>query len=142
MPATPLYPFGYGLSYTRFEYSNLRVDPLQIQPEGSAQVSVDVENVGKRAGVETSQLYVHERYAPVSTAVKQLRGFERVALDPGEKRTVSFTLKPEDLMLLDRSLRWTVVPGTFEIMVGKSSADIALKGALEVRGPGGLAGHK
>ena len=92
--------------------------------------------------METVQLYVHERYAPVSTAVKQLRGFEKVALDPGEKRTVSFTLKPEDLMLLDRSMRWTVVPGTFEIMVGKSSADIALKGALEVRGAGDLAGHR
>jgi len=142
MPATPLYPFGYGLSYTRFEYSNLRVDPPQIHTEGSARVSVDVENVGKHAGVETVQLYVHERYAPVSTAVKQVRGFERVALEPGEKRTVSFTLKPEDLMLLDRSMRWTVVPGTFEIMVGKSAAAIALKGALEVRGAGTLAGRK
>ena len=142
MPATPLYPFGYGLSYTRFEYSNLRIDPPQIHAEGRACASVDVENVGKRAGVETVQLYVHERYAPVSTPVKQLRGFERVALGPGEKRTVSFTLKPEDLMLLDRSMHWTVVPGTFEIMVGKSSADIALKGALEVRGSGDLAGSR
>ena len=71
MPATPLYPFGYGLSYTRFEYSNLRIDPPQIHAEGRARASVDVENVGKRAGVETVQLYVHERYAPVSTPVSQ-----------------------------------------------------------------------
>ena len=82
MPATPLYPFGYGLSYTHFEYSNLRVEPAEIHPGGEARVTVDVKNTGDRAGVETVQLYLHEKYAPVSTPVKQLRGFERVALDP------------------------------------------------------------
>jgi beta-glucosidase len=133
MPATPLYPFGYGLSYTNFEYSNLRISPSEIHPAGNAQVSVDVRNSGTRPGIETAQLYVHEAFAPVSTPVKQLRGFERVALYPGESKTVSFTLAPEDLQLLDLDMRWTLVPGDFEIMVGKSSADIQLKGTLRVR---------
>jgi len=140
MPGTPLYPFGYGLSYTEFRYSNLRVDPPELGSEGDAHVSVDVENVGKRAGTETVQLYLHERYAPVSTPVKQLRGFQRVALKPAEKKTVTLTLTSEDLMLLDRDMHWAVVPGTFDIMIGKSSEDIALKGALEVKGTRKLAG--
>jgi beta-glucosidase len=142
LPGTPLYPFGYGLSYTQFQLSNLRINPPQNYTEGNTQVSVDVENVGKRAGVETVQLYVHERYAPVSTPIKQLRGFERVPLGPGQKKTVSFTLTPEDLMLLDRDMHWVVVPGTFDIMIGKSSAEIALQGALELKGSGSLAGYR
>jgi beta-glucosidase len=132
MPSTPLYPFGYGMSYTNFEYSNLHVEPAEIHPAGEARVTVDVKNIGSRAGVETVQLYVHEKYAPVSTPVKQLRGFERVALDPGETKTVTLKLGPEDLQLLDLDMHWRVVPGDFEIMVGKSSADIALEGLLKV----------
>ena len=134
MPGTPLYPFGYGLSYSEFRYSNLRIDPREIGAGGNASVSVDVENAGKRAGVETAQLYLHERFAPVSTPVKQLRGFRRVTLKPGEKKAVTFTLTSEDLMLLDQDMHWVVAPGTFGIMIGKSSADIALKGAVEVKG--------
>ncbi|MGH9342467.1 MAG: glycoside hydrolase family 3 C-terminal domain-containing protein [Terriglobia bacterium] len=142
MPASPLYPFGYGLSYTQFKYSNLHIDPAQIYSQGKTQVSVDIQNIGKRAGVATPELYLHERYAPVSTAVKQLRGFQRAALKPGQKTTVKFTLGPRDLQLLDRNMHWVIVPGTFDIMVGKSSADIALKGALEVKGAGELAGYE
>jgi beta-glucosidase len=132
MPGTPLYPFGYGLSYTNFEYSNLRVDPAEIHPGGEARVTLDVQNTGDRAGVETVQLYIHEEYAPVSTPVKQLRGFERVALEPGETKTVTMKLTPEDLQLLDIDMHWRVVPGDFEIMAGKSSADIPLQGILKV----------
>jgi beta-glucosidase len=132
MPATPLYPFGYGLSYTSFEYSNLRIAPAQIHPEGNARISVDVKNLGTRQGEETVQLYIHEAFAPVSTPVKRLRGFERVALEPGETKTVTFTLTPDDLQLLDQDMRWVVVPGDFEIMVGRSSQDIPLKGTLRV----------
>ncbi|MGD0128640.1 MAG: glycoside hydrolase family 3 C-terminal domain-containing protein [Terriglobia bacterium] len=131
---SPLYPFGYGLSYTDFRYSNISIDPSQLggSSDMRTHVRVDVENTGKRAGVETVQLYFHERFAPVSTPVKQLRGFERVALGPGEKKTVTFTLSHDDLMLLDQDMHWVVAPGTFDIMIGKSSADVALTGTLEV----------
>ncbi len=133
MPATPLYPFGYGLSFTRFEFSNLRIEPAEIRPGGEARVTLDVKNLGDRAGVETVQLYLHEQYAPVATPVKQLRGFARVALKQGETKTVTLKLTPEELQLLDLDLHWKVVPGDFEIMAGKSSADIALQGILKVR---------
>jgi len=132
MPATPLYPFGYGLSFTSFEYSHLRVEPAEIHPGGEARVTLDVKNTGDRSGVETVQLYLHENYAPVSTPVKQLRGFERVALNPGETKAVTLKLTPEDLQLLDIDLRWKVVPGDFEIMVGPSSAEIPLQATLKV----------
>ena len=132
MPATPLYPFGYGLSYTDFEYGNLRIEPEEIRPGGDARVTLDVKNTGSRTGVDVVQLYIHEQYAPVSTPVKQLRGFERVALQPGEMKTVTLKLTPEDLQLLDIDLHWRVVPGDFDIMIGKSSANIALKGTLKV----------
>jgi beta-glucosidase len=95
-------------------------------------VTLDVRNTGDRAGVETVQLYVHEEYAPVSTPVRQLRGLERVALHPGEKKTLTFTLTPEDLQLLDLDMHWRVVPGDFEIMLGKSATDIPLRGFLKV----------
>ena len=142
MPGSPLYPFGYGLSYTEFKYSNLRISPAQIYEQGNAEVSVDITNVGKRAGVEVPQLYVHERYAPISLPVRQLRGFDRVSLNPGETKTVTMKLTPEDLMLLDRDMHWTVVPGTFDLMIGKSSADIVLKGSLEVKGANPLIGQR
>jgi beta-glucosidase len=133
MPATPLYSFGDGLSYTKFDYSNLRISPSEIFPAGNAEVKVDVKNTGDRPGTETAQLYIHERFAPVSTPVKQLRGFTRMELKPGEAETATFILTPEDLELLNRDNRWEVVPGTFEIMVGHSSQDIRLNGALEVK---------
>ena len=135
-PATPLYPFGYGLSYTDFRYSNLRTEPSAIHTDGKIQVSVDVENTGKRVGVETVQLYLRQRFTPVATPVKQLRGFERVQLDPGQKKTVNFTLGPGELQLLDQDMQWRVVPGTFDIMIGKSSMDIMLKGSFEVESSG------
>ena len=133
MPSSPLYPFGYGLGYTQFQYSNLVVDSPQIRPGSNARLHLEVKNVGSRPGIETVQLYIHERFAPVSTAVEQLHGFQRVALDAGETKTVSFTLTPEDLMLLDLNMHWSVVPGTFDIMVGNSSANITLRSTLEVK---------
>jgi beta-glucosidase len=140
MPGTPLYPFGFGLSYTQFQYSNLRIQPEQVPTPSEARVTVDVENTGTVAGVETAQLYLHERYAPVSTPVIELRGFERLTLEPGQKKSVSFTLGTKDFQLLDSDMHWVVVPGTFDIMVGKSAAEITLKGTLAVKGPNDLEG--
>jgi beta-glucosidase len=133
MPGTPLYPFGYGLSYTEFKFSNLRINPEQIYQSGNTEVTVDVTNVGKQPGVETVQLYLHERYTPVAIPVKNLRGFERVVLNAGETKTATIKLTPEDLMLLDRNMHWVVAPGTFDVMIGKSSADIVLTGAFDVK---------
>jgi beta-glucosidase len=133
MPATPLYPFGYGLSYTQFKYTNLRVDPGQIYQGGAAKVKVDVQNVGKRAGTETVQMYLHERYAPISLPVKQLRGFQRVALSPGETKSITLTIRPEDLMLLDRNMRWRVAPGIFDVMIATSAESVVLKDSFEVK---------
>jgi beta-glucosidase len=136
MPGTPLYPFGYGLSYTKFAYSNLHLDRTQIAQGGEVHVSVDVENTGDAAGTDVVQMYLHERYAPVALPVKQLHGFERVALNPGEKKTVTMTIRPADLMLLDRDMLWKVAPGTFDVKIGRSSSDIALQDSFEVQSSG------
>jgi len=131
MPATPQYDFGYGLSYTKFEYSNLRISPEQIRPAATVQVSVDIKNTGEREGVEVAQLYIHRVTGTVTTPVKELRGFQRVSLKPSEHTTVSFTLTPEDVALLNRDMHWVVEPGDIDIMVGGSSEDIRLKGTLQ-----------
>jgi beta-glucosidase len=141
MPGTPLYPFGFGLSYTDFKYSNLRIAPAQIYQGGNTVVSFDVTNVGNSSGVEVPQLYIHEHYAPVSLPVEQLRGFDRILLAPGETKTVTMKLTPDDLMLLDRDMHWTVVPGSFDLMIGKSSAEIVLRGLLEVKNSEALTGQ-
>jgi beta-glucosidase len=91
-----------------------------------------VKNTGGRVGTETAQLYIHETASPVSVPIKQLRGFEQVNLKPGETKTVTFTLGPEDLQLLDIDMHWRVVPGDFEIMAGRSSDDLPLNGTLKV----------
>ncbi|HEX8190471.1 MAG TPA: glycoside hydrolase family 3 N-terminal domain-containing protein, partial [Pyrinomonadaceae bacterium] len=127
-----LYPFGHGLSYTTFEYANLRISPEKQRPAGSVVVSVEVRNTGARAGDEVVQLYVADKVSSVTVYEKQLRGFERVHLKPGEARTVTFTLRPEDLMLLGRDLNWTVEPGEFEVMLGSSSEDTRLKKTFEI----------
>jgi len=133
MKPTPLYEFGYGLSYTQFEYANLRVEPREIAPDGEVRVSVDVRNTGTRAGEEVVQLYLNDELASVSRAVKELRGFEKVPLKPGESRTVEFKLTAEDLSLLDRDLKRVVEPGTFKALVGRSAGDIKLTGSFQVR---------
>lgn len=122
-----LYPFGYGLSYTTFSYDNLQVSPLQQSTQGDYTVCVDVTNTGTRTGDEVVQLYVHDCLSSVITYESQLRGFERITLQPGETRKVTFTLTPEDLQLLDRNMQWNVEPGDFEIRIGSSSQDIRLK---------------
>ncbi|NIG56060.1 glycoside hydrolase family 3 N-terminal domain-containing protein [Chitinophaga sp. Cy-1792] len=128
----PLYPFGYGLSYTTFEYSNLVVTPDQGHQQTDIQVSVDVTNTGKRTGDEVVQLYMHDKVSSVTTYVWQLRGFDRVTLAPGEKKTMHFTLHPDDLALLDKNMNWTVEPGDFEIAIGANSEDLKLKKTITI----------
>jgi beta-glucosidase len=136
----PLFPFGYGLSYTTFSFDNLRVEPKQIFTGGTAKVSVDIANTGQRAGDEVPQLYVHETVADVTQPVMQLKGFERIALKPGEKRTVDFTITPEMLSILNIDMQRVVEPGVFELMVGPSS-DKTSTVRLTVAGLHGEAGR-
>jgi beta-glucosidase len=117
----PLYHFGYGLSYTTFEYQNLTVSPEQIVTQDSITVKVDVKNTGKIAGDEVVQLYVTDIESSVPTPIKSLKGFQRVHLKPGEQKTITFKLTPDDLSFYDENQGWVVEPGAFEIMVGGSS---------------------
>lgn len=121
----PLFPFGWGLSYTSFHFDNLRVKPAEIATGAETVVSVDVTNTGDRAGDEVAQLYIHQRLASVTRPVKELRGFQRVTLRPGEKETVQFRLTPSELELLDRDMHSVVEPGTFDLMIGPNSQDTA-----------------
>jgi beta-glucosidase len=127
----PLFPFGFGLSYTTFEYSSLKVSPAQIGPGGRAQVTVTVTNTGRRAGEEVVQLYVRDAVSSVTRPVKELKDFARVSLAPGESKTVTFTLTPDKLAFYDLNMERTVEPGAFDIMVGTSSAKY-LTARLEV----------
>jgi len=119
----PMFPFGFGLSYTQFHFDNLRVEPKIIRTGGSAKVSVDITNTGSRAGDEVAQLYVHQRIASRTRPVKQLRGFKRITLEPGQKTTVEFSVTPEDLSLIDVNMNPVVEPGIFDLMVGANSAE-------------------
>jgi len=133
MNGPPLFAFGHGLSYTEFTYSNLRISPRQIPPNGKVTVAVDVANTGKRAGDEVVQLYVRDVECSVKRPAKELRGFQRIGLQPGEKKTVALELPAEKLSFYDvKTHGFIVEPGAFEVMVGSSSEDIRLKGGLEV----------
>jgi beta-glucosidase len=131
-PWTPLFPFGHGLSYTTFTYGDVRLGAQQIRASDTLSVSVDVTNAGARAGDEVVQLYVHDEVASVTPAVKRLRGFRRVSLKPGERRTVTFVLRHDDLALYGLDMRRVVEPGFFTVYVGTSSADDAHSARFEV----------
>jgi beta-glucosidase len=122
-PTAPLFPFGFGLSYTTFAYGAVHVTPETIPTDGAVSVTVEVTNTGTRPGAEVVQLYVHDPVSSVTRPVQLLRDFRRVELAPGESRIVSFTLPAEKLAFLDREMRWRVEPGTFEVRVGGSSVD-------------------
>jgi beta-glucosidase len=130
-----LYYFGHGLSYTTFTYSNLRITPLVQKPGDEVAVSVDVKNTGAREGDEVVQLYTRDLVSSVTTYEKNLRGFERIRLLPGETKTVNFVLRPDDLALWDRSMRFVVEPGKFKVMIGSSSEDIRLHAEFEIAAP-------
>jgi beta-glucosidase len=124
MPATPLFPFGFGLSYTTFEYDNLTLSKKEINPTESLTVSADITNTGTRTGAEIVQLYIRDDFASVTRPVKELRGFRKITLDPGQKKTVSFTINPaEHLSFYDIDMNYAVEPGPFKLWIAPNSTE-------------------
>ncbi|WP_240222667.1 glycoside hydrolase family 3 N-terminal domain-containing protein [Rheinheimera hassiensis] len=131
---SPLYPFGHGLSYTSFTYSDLQIDASGARANGEVQISLTVQNSGQRQGTEVVQLYINDPLASVTRPVQQLTGFKRVPLQPGEQATLSFTVPVNLLAFFDQDMRWVVEPGEIRLMLGSSSADIRLKGSFVIKG--------
>jgi beta-glucosidase len=128
-----LYPFGYGLSYTSFEYKNLKINTGAQAANSPIAVTVDVTNTGKLAGDEVVQLYIRDVLSSVTTYEKLLKGFERVHLAPGETKTLSFTIPPDELKLYNRAMKFVLEPGEFSVMVGASSSDIRQNGSFYIK---------
>ena len=135
LPLGPLYPFGHGLSYTQFEYRDLKLSAPTARAGDTVTVQFSVTNVGPRAGDEVGQLYVRDPVASITRPVKQLKGFARMELTPGETKRVSMELPIDALGLYDAAMRYIVEPGLIEVMVGASSDDIRLRDKLEIVGP-------
>jgi len=129
----PLFPFGFGLSFTTFEYSELRIDPVEIGSTETIVIRCRVKNTGARAGDEVVQLYLRDVLASVARPVMELKGFQRVHLAPNEMTELVFSLPAESLRMLDRDMQWVVEPGTFRVLIGGSSKDIRLRGEFTVR---------
>ena len=128
---TPLFPFGHGLSYTRFSYSNLALSAAQVAPGEGIRISVDVENQGARAGKEVVQLYVRDVESSLMRPEKELKAFDKVMLEPGQKKTVTFDLGQAELAFYDPARNcWVAEPGEFEVLVGSSCQDIRLAGCF------------
>jgi beta-glucosidase len=121
---TAQYPFGFGMSYTTYEYSNFRLEKSAMGKDESIKAYVDIRNTGSREGDEIAQLYICDDYASVTRPVKELKDFKRVNLKPGEQKTVAFDITPEKLAFYDANMKWIVEPGDFTVMVGPSSADV------------------
>lgn len=136
--AGALYDFGYGLSYTTFEYSDMRLSSSRIMPGDSLTVSCVIKNTGSRKGDEIAQLYIHDLVSSITVYDRMLRGFERITLEPGESRKVEFKLGPEDFTMLDRNLKPVIEPGLFEIYIGASSVDLRLGDMLTMQDPADL----
>jgi beta-glucosidase len=135
LPITPLFPFGHGLSYTRFDYGEMRLSRASVAPKAGVEVSVTVRNVGTLAGDEVVQLYLRDPVASVSRPIQELRGFRRVTLQPGQAKRVVFTLRPEQIAFWDAG-KWKVEPGRIDVMVGSSSADIRVRGGFTISAAG------
>jgi beta-glucosidase len=123
---TPLYAFGYGLSYTTFAVENVRLEHDTISRDGSTRVLVDVTNTGRREGMEVVQMYIRDRVSSVTRPIKELKGFKKISLRPGERLSVDLEITPESLAFYDIDMRYVVEPGEFTIMVGTSSRDCDL----------------
>jgi hypothetical protein len=138
---TPLYPFGYGGSYTTFEVDDLRISDAEVSTDGAFTVSVRVRNTGPREGDEVVQLYLHDVIAQVARPVKQLAGFARVGLAPGEGVDVRFRVHADRTAYPNRKLEWIVEPGDIEVMVGTSAADLPCRGRVRLTGSPRVVGH-
>jgi beta-glucosidase len=127
---SPLYAFGYGLSYTTFAIENLRLSKKKISRDGATRVLVDVTNTGKRQGTEVVQMYIRDLFSSVTRPLKELKGFKKVSLQPGETKTVALDITPESLAFYDIDMKYVVEPGEFELMVGNSSRDCDLQNVI------------
>ena len=128
---TPLFPFGFGLSYTTFKYSNLKITKPKIGVNEETTVTVDITNTGQVRGEEVAQMYIRDEFSSVTRPVKELKDFARVAIEPGKTKTVTFKITPEKLSFINREMKRIVEPGTFQIMVGGNSVDL-IKEILQV----------
>ncbi len=133
MDWNPLYPFGYGLSYTKFEYSNLKLSSHKIKPDETVTVTFDVKNIGDRKGEEVAQLYVNDCYSTVVKPIKELKGFKRVELEPNETKTITMELGFKELRTLMPDYNWVVEPGDFEVMVSDNADTVLLQDKFEVK---------
>jgi len=124
VPNTPLYPFGYGLSYSNFSYGNIVLSSSSLNPNETLTATVTVKNTGKRKGVETVQLYVRDMVGSITRPVKELKGFRQVSLAPGESTNVSFALTPDDLRFFNAELKYAAEPGDFKVFIGPNSRDL------------------
>lgn len=130
----PLYEFGYGLSYTSFEYSNLQISPTETLAASEITIEFDLKNTGQVAGAEIAQLYINDEYASRSRPVKELKGFAKVQLEPGESKRIQIKLSTDQLAFYNKDFNLVVEPGKFNVMIGSSSEDIRLTGEFHIIG--------
>jgi beta-glucosidase len=132
LPKGPRYPFGFGLSYTTFGYSDLKISASIMKENETIDISFSLTNNGTYAGEEVAQFYLRDKVASVSRSIRELKGFRKVILQPGESKTIHFTVNKEKLSFYNSKLEWVAEPGEFDIMIGSSSSDIRLKGLIEL----------
>ena len=132
MDWNPLYPFGYGLSYTQFSYSDLHLSAAEIPADGEIEISFTVTNTGDRYGEEVAQLYLNDRFTSLVSPTLELKGFQRIGLDPGESRQLSFRLGFQELRFLNAAYEWVVEPGDFDVFAGRSALDLPLRSEFRV----------
>jgi len=132
MSSKPLFPFGHGLSYTNFEYSNMVITPRTVSRDSQVKISVDIKNIGSSTGDEVIQLYVHNRQSTITRPLKELKGFKRITLKPGKKKTVYFILLSEQLGFYNKEFKYVVEPATVKVMIGSSSEHIRLVDEYEI----------
>ena len=128
----PLFPFGYGLSYTQFEYSDLRIDQKELRATDTIRLSVKIENTGSVTGKEVVQVYLHDKISSVTTPVKVLKGFKKTEVNPKEINTLSFSIPCRELGIWDKDMNYVIEPGEFDIMIGASAEDIRLKDMIVI----------